>query len=111
MPRMLPAFLVFGLLAALRLTAQTPLTIATFNGLNGAYPEAGLIQGLDGKLYGTASGGGQDHGGTFFVLTEKGIQTLHTFCADGGPACADGAAPGGLLQATTGEFFGTLGGG
>jgi hypothetical protein len=44
-----------------------------FDGTNGQVPEAGVIQGADGKLYGTATGGGvvggnQQASGTIWVL-------------------------------------------
>jgi len=35
----------------------------SFHGANGSIPEAGVIQGADGKIYGTAIGGGTLSGG------------------------------------------------
>jgi uncharacterized repeat protein (TIGR03803 family) len=71
---------------------------------DGQYPEAGLIQGTDGKFYGTTAGAGTNYG-TVFSLTEVGaLTTLHTFA--GYPS--DGSNPyAGLLQGTNGKFYGT----
>jgi uncharacterized repeat protein (TIGR03803 family) len=47
----------------------TPMTLFSFNGFDdGAHPEAPLVQGADGNLYGTASSGGQFGDGTVFRL-------------------------------------------
>ncbi len=75
---------------------------------DGANPASELIQSTDGKLYGTTSAGVirglyKNGDGTVFTISTKGqITTLHNF--DG----SDGAGPvGGLVQATTGKFYGT----
>ncbi len=89
---------------------------------DGIYPYAGLIQGTDGNFYGAAAeGGGNNYdigcfcngGGTIFRMTPKGqLSTLYTFCSqiDGtGQYCLDGAGPyGTLLQASDGNFYGTV---
>jgi uncharacterized repeat protein (TIGR03803 family) len=88
--------------------------------LDGEGPVAGLVQADNGDFYGTtgnagagqfclpASGGGC---GTVFKITPDGVlTTLHNFCSR--ENCADGAYPGGaLVQAISGEFYGTTGGG
>ena len=38
--------------------ASTPSTLVSFNGANGAYPEASLIADAHGDLFGTTEGGG-----------------------------------------------------
>jgi uncharacterized repeat protein (TIGR03803 family) len=73
-----------------------------------------LMQGSDGKFYGTTTEGGncdsESCGGTAFVITPAGkLTTLHGFCAE--TNCFDGASPVGLLQATDGNFYGTTTGG
>jgi uncharacterized repeat protein (TIGR03803 family) len=82
---------------------------------DGRYPEAGLIQGTDGNLYGTTVFGGLSMNcqggaecGTVFKITLEGVLTvLYSF--DG----SDGYYPEEqLIQATDGNFYGmTLGGG
>jgi len=77
------------------------------NGLDGANPMAGLVQGTDGNFYGTASAGGVYSNGTVFQITSTGAFTpLHSF--RGG---SDGKTPyGALVQASNGNFYGTTSG-
>ena len=49
-------------------TNGTLTTLVSFNGTNGAAPEAGLIQGADGNFYGTTTHGGTNGYGTVFRL-------------------------------------------
>jgi uncharacterized repeat protein (TIGR03803 family) len=79
---------------------------------DGANPYAGLVQGTDGKLYGTTSYGGTGYGngdGTVFSITPGGqLTTMHSFCSQGGDECTDGAEPeAGLVQGSDGQFYGT----
>jgi len=81
------------------------------NGIDGANPSAGLIQGADGNFYGTTHNGvGSSNAGTVFQISPTGaLNTLHAFT--GG---ADGGNPaGGLVQGSNGELYGTtsVGGG
>ncbi|MET0619946.1 MAG: choice-of-anchor tandem repeat GloVer-containing protein [Thermoanaerobaculia bacterium] len=76
----------------------------SFDGpVDGAYPQSSLIQASDGDLYGTASFGGPDGGGTVFRIGTNGLFTrLHSF---GG---ADGEWPmGTLVEALDGDLYGT----
>jgi len=78
---------------------------------DGANPVAGLVQGTDGNFYGTTIVGGTGPCpgmltpgcGTVFRITPQGaLTTVHSF--EG----TDGTAPaGGLMQATSGLFYGT----
>ena len=89
----------------------------SFNGADGAYPTAVLIQATDGNFYGTTVQGGANNlcmssgCGTVFKITPTGIlTTLYNFCSQ--PGCADGAFPsgytsGGLVQGTDGNLYGT----
>jgi uncharacterized repeat protein (TIGR03803 family) len=90
--------------------AQTVTTLYSFNGADGEGPEAALVQGTDGNLYGTTSAGGANGYGTVFKITPGGaLTTLYSFCSLGSyPNCPDGAEPAaGLVQATNGNFYGT----
>jgi uncharacterized repeat protein (TIGR03803 family) len=74
---------------------------------DGNGPGAGLIQATNGDLYGTTESGGAHENGTIFKITLGGtLTTLYSFCSQSG--CTDGAEPAaGLIQATSGEFYGT----
>ncbi len=88
--------------------AQTFTTLLIFDGTDGGYPYYGtLIQGTDGNIYGTTSGGGAHNDGTVFKITASGtLTTLYSFCSQSN--CADGFWPyAGLVQATNGNFYGT----
>ena len=70
---------------------------------NGSCPYAALIEGSDGKYYGTTIHGGVNNGnGTVFSITAGGtLTTLHTFHG------TDGSWPfGALVQGTDGNFYG-----
>jgi len=96
----------------------TLTTLHSFDFTDGAYP-GGLIQAIDGNFYGTAIGGGANSlpdcasdqfggeigCGTMFRITPEGsLTTLYSFCSQ--TDCADGAKPGGPIQATDGNFYG-----
>jgi len=70
---------------------------------DGANPNAGLVQGINGDFYGTTQRGGAYGEGTVFKITPSGaLTTLHSF--DG----TDGEQPvAGLVQASNGDFYGT----
>jgi uncharacterized repeat protein (TIGR03803 family) len=83
----------------------------------GAEPYSALVQGTDGNLYGATAGNGE-HGegaGTVFEITPTGkLTTLHVFCSvqNAAERCLDGNFPiAGLVQATDGNFYGTVAGG
>jgi uncharacterized repeat protein (TIGR03803 family) len=101
---------VFKLTAAGTLT-----TLYAFDGPDGQTPDAGLVQGTNGILYGTTTLGGSGVGcydsgcGTIFMITPGGVLTnVYGFCLQSG--CADGSVPSGaLVQATSGTFYGMTG--
>jgi uncharacterized repeat protein (TIGR03803 family) len=73
---------------------------------DGVGVSAPLVQGTDGNLYGTTTGGGAYNYGTVFKISRGGsFTTLYSFCVSAG--CPDGAAPGGLVQAADGNLYGT----
>jgi uncharacterized repeat protein (TIGR03803 family) len=81
--------------------------------LDGAYPNAGLLIGRDGQIYGTTSGGGTNGSGTVFAIQNGTFKVLHTFAAVSPAGTnADGATPyGGLVQGNDGRLYGTTTGG
>ncbi len=69
-------------------------------------PEAGLIDGQDGLLYGTTLYGGATNLGTVFKLAKNGsaFSVIHSFL---GSPNSDGSEPrGGLVQASDGTLYG-----
>ena len=101
----------FGVLALLTAAALASpgnpgpafITLHSFDGTDGESPNAALVQGTDGNLYGTTAGGGaKGNFGTVFTITTYGtLATLHSF--DG----ADGANPRVVLQGFDSNFYGT----
>jgi uncharacterized repeat protein (TIGR03803 family) len=86
----------------------TVTTLASFNGADGIYPEAGLIVDASGNLYGTTEGGGADGTGTIFDVAH-GSSTITTLASFG---YADGANPqSGLVMGSSGNLYGTTAGG
>jgi uncharacterized repeat protein (TIGR03803 family) len=87
----------------------TPTILYQFKGYtvnDGAFPEAGLVQGSDGNFYGTTYEGGTNAYGTVFKMTPAGVLTnIHIFQ---GPATHDGRWPfSPLTQGTDGYLYGT----
>jgi uncharacterized repeat protein (TIGR03803 family) len=91
--------------------AWTLTVLYSFGGSAGAYPQACVVVGADGVLYGTASSGGATGAGTVFSLTPPASpggpwteQTIYSF-AGGSDGYAPGAAvvigAGGVLYSTT----------
>lgn len=89
--------------------AATPSTLVSFDGSNGAYPDAGLIADANGNLFGTTGGGGSSGYGTVFEIakTSSGYAATPTTLVsfDNG---ADGGSPeAGLIIDASGNLFGT----
>jgi len=71
----------------------------------GATPQAGLLLGSDGKLYGTAWEGGANNFGTIFSLNRDGTGFKTIFAFEGR---STGAAPNArLIQGSDGALYGT----
>jgi uncharacterized repeat protein (TIGR03803 family) len=67
----------FCVASAIGSPAQTFTSLSSFDGNDGGYPVASLIQGADGNLYGTTEGDGISDGGTVIKITPEG-QISHT---------------------------------
>jgi uncharacterized repeat protein (TIGR03803 family) len=84
----------------------TEQALHNFLGREGRNPVAGIILGGPGVVYGSASGGGKDAGGTAFELvkTKTGwnFTLTHQFTAQ-----PDGWSPLSLIRDTNGNLFGT----
>ena len=92
--------------------ANTPTVLVSFNGTDGASPQAGLIADARGNLFGTTGAGGANGAGTVFEIT----RTAGGYA--GTPAIlvsfngANGANPvAGLIADARGNLFGTTGAG
>ena len=73
-------------------------------GTDGFYPEAGLVMGRAGSIYGTTSEGGASNAGTVFKITLAG-KKIKLYDFKGG---SDGAVPEGrLVMGRNGTLYGT----
>jgi uncharacterized repeat protein (TIGR03803 family) len=82
--------------------------------LDGANPNAALVQGSDGNFYGTTRRGGTNGGwGTVFKISTNGVLvSLYSFGSvqdtNGFPTLSlDGTGPHELVQGSDGNFYGT----
>jgi uncharacterized repeat protein (TIGR03803 family) len=103
----------FCVTTVVSLCGQTLTTLHSFENTDGANPYAGLVQAINGNLYGTTAFGGTYGLGTLFEITPSGTQkTLYNFCSQGAALCTDGAYPeADLIQATDGNIYGVAAGG
>ena len=112
------AILEFLFLAVMATSSSSPAQIFSSvysfcpldNCPDGSSPDAPVIQGTDGNLYGTtASGGANSYWGTVFKMTPDGVlTTLYSFCPHPEQSCPDGMSPwAALVQASDGNFYGT----
>jgi uncharacterized repeat protein (TIGR03803 family) len=83
--------------------SNTPGLVMNFTGVNGYFPEAGLIADANGDLFGTAQGGGANGDGTVFEISRTADSSI--LVSFNG---ADGLGPGGnLFVDANGDLFGT----
>jgi uncharacterized repeat protein (TIGR03803 family) len=95
--------LVSGLVAFQAQAGVTFTNLISFNYTNGAAPNGGLMQGMDGDFYGTTFSGGLGGYGTVFKITPSG--NFSSMISFGG---TNGAGPrAGLVQGSDGNFYGT----
>jgi uncharacterized repeat protein (TIGR03803 family) len=75
------------------------------NCTDGQDPATPLVQAANGDFYGTTASEGTNGYGTIFKITPGGkLTTLYNLCSQA--ACATN--PSGLIQATDGDFYGTM---
>src|SRR6267143_7182970 len=87
-----------------KMTPQGALTSVSFDGADGAIPDAGFLLGRNGLLYGTTSSGGASGNGEVFRLNSQtgAVTVLHSF------AGSDGASPEApLTWGPGGKYYGT----
>jgi uncharacterized repeat protein (TIGR03803 family) len=83
-------------------------SLHSFTGNDGANPQAGLIKGSDGNLYGTTYGttnleSSASSVGTVFKINSTGsLTTVHSFAGSDGARLSAG-----VIQASDGNFYGT----
>ena len=76
------AIFVICAMTAISLPAQTLTSLHNFNGTDGKYVIAGLVQAANGDFYGTSNQGGADSYGTIFKISPSGtLTTLYNFCS------------------------------
>jgi uncharacterized repeat protein (TIGR03803 family) len=96
----------YGYGTVFRINPNGALTnLYSFTGGNdGIYPHAALVQGSDGNFYGTISDLDTSDYGTVFKISPNGALTnLYSFTGGNN----DGYGPNGLVQGSTGNFYGT----
>jgi len=87
------------------LQAQTSYQrLWAFNASSGYPPSASLIEGRDGKLYGTTAYGGISNNGTVFKLNKDG--SGHTVLHNFSDPASDGWYGQGLVQGADGALYG-----
>jgi len=97
---------VMMLVAPIASPAQTFTTLVNFSGTDGNYPAYGLVEAIDGNLYGTTNSGGATGQGTLFSMTGAAVlRLLLSF------DYTDGQGPQGLIQIRGGAFYGMSQGG
>ena len=102
----LAAVLVSTVITTSVAQAQTLKVLHSFDGADGANPNA-LVQATNGDLYGTTFKLGTNNAGTIFKITPTGtLTTVYSFCSQSN--CTDGENPhAGLVQDTNGDLYGT----
>jgi uncharacterized repeat protein (TIGR03803 family) len=82
--------------------------VHSFNGADGKWLRAALVQGCDGNFYGTTSSGGTNGYGTVFrVNPNSSFTNLYMFNSSDGGAGSDAE----LVQGSDGNFYGITAGG
>jgi uncharacterized repeat protein (TIGR03803 family) len=109
---MFAAVLATAVIMSQSAEAQTFAVLHSFELADGPQPaQSGLIQGLNGQLYGTTAEGGLNSQGSIFKMTSGGtLTTVYSFCAPGTLGnCVDASYPGALVLGANGSIYGTTG--
>jgi uncharacterized repeat protein (TIGR03803 family) len=103
------AVFLFCAVATIGSSAQTFTSIHSFDGNDGALPNGGVVQGMDGNFYGMTALGGTYQAGTIYKMALAGdVTQLYTFCTSKTGCYGDGISPiGNLVQEPNGSFYGT----
>ncbi len=80
--------------------------VSDFAGPSGRWPEAALVKGNDGNLYGTTSSGGSSGYGTIFRISLAGDFTTLAELT-GASGAHPGSYPYSLVKSNDGNFYGT----
>ena len=111
--KMVCAACVFCVAAVSSNSAQTFTSLMSFDQANGESPQSSLVQGPNGRFYGTTTGGGSttlcpwtQGCGTVFEISAAGqVTTIYNFCSQSG--CADGQDPSAVIVGPGGNLYGT----
>jgi uncharacterized repeat protein (TIGR03803 family) len=91
--------------------ANTPTVLVSFNGTDGSFPIAGIVD-ASGNFFGTMESGGADGLGTVFEIAKTADGYANTPIVLASFNAGDGAYPfGGLIADARGNLFGTTSGG
>jgi uncharacterized repeat protein (TIGR03803 family) len=95
-----------GVIFKMDLDGTNFLLLHSFTNLDGLSPQAPLIEGTNGVLYGTAYQGGVSSNGTIFRIEKDGSNFTVVYNFNGGTN--DGSLPGAaLLSGPNGKLYGT----
>jgi hypothetical protein len=101
----------FSLTSTSTASAQTLTTLASFNGITGANPYAGLVRDANGNLFGATNLGGTTNDGVVFEIVKTGSGYANTPTAVVTFNGTNGAQPAGtpitLIADANGNLFGT----
>lgn len=89
-------------------SSSTFTILQDFDGYNGAFPVGSLVEGSDGKIYGSTIHGGNLGAGTIFSfdLASSVFETVFNF-----DDVTTGSACGSLIRASDGKLYGAAGNG
>jgi uncharacterized repeat protein (TIGR03803 family) len=84
--------------------AQTVTLVYDFHAIGKQADATSIIQGTDGNLYGTATGGTHDQGQIFRMTPSGDLTAIYNFCAKS--KCPDGSIPETIILGSDGDLYG-----